>query len=67
MLDEFLGKWAPDLERDNVRVGVNWSGSRAVGYDYTVSETRQRLDWELTHRAGRGSTLPVPVDEATSS
>jgi hypothetical protein len=61
-LDEFLGKWVPDLERDNVRVGVNWSGSRAVGYDYTVAEARQRLEWEVAHRVSGGSTPPTPVN-----
>lgn len=30
----------PDLERDGLRVGVNWTGPRAVGYDL---EPRQLL------------------------
>jgi hypothetical protein len=31
--DEFLTKWVPDLKAHGVKVGVNWSGKGAVGYD----------------------------------
>jgi hypothetical protein len=31
--DEFCKKWLPGLTKDGIRVGVNWSGPRAVGYD----------------------------------
>jgi len=47
MLADFLEQWLPDLERDSIRVGANWSGTRAVGYDYLPHEVRQRLEWEL--------------------
>ena len=32
-LNEWRSKWLPGLERDGLRVGLNWSGSRATGYD----------------------------------
>ncbi len=38
--EEFCEKWAPDLEKDGVLAGVNWSGKRAVGYDYEPSKLR---------------------------
>ena len=31
--EDFCGKWAPGLTNDNLLVGVNWSGKRAIGYD----------------------------------
>jgi len=31
--NDFQNKWAPGLTADGLLVGVNWSGSRAVGYD----------------------------------
>ena len=31
--DEFLAEWVPDLKESGVKVGVNWSGKGAVGYD----------------------------------
>jgi hypothetical protein len=31
--DEFLKVWVPDLKASGVKVGVNWSGKGAVGYD----------------------------------
>jgi hypothetical protein len=27
----------PGLERDEMRVGINWSGPRLVGWDFTVA------------------------------
>ena len=30
---EFRDKWLPELERDGLLVGVNWSGSNVAGYD----------------------------------
>lgn len=32
-LSDWRSKWLPGLERDGLRVGLNWSGSRATGYD----------------------------------
>ncbi len=29
----FVERWAPGMEKDGLRVGVNWSGERATGYD----------------------------------
>lgn len=34
----FVAEWAPELERAQVLVGVNWSGARATGYDLEPSE-----------------------------
>lgn len=31
--DEFTTQWVPDLKEWGVKVGVNWSGKGAVGYD----------------------------------
>jgi hypothetical protein len=30
---DFVRKWVPDLVKDGLLIGVNWSGKRAVGYD----------------------------------
>ena len=32
-LSEWRSKWLPGLERDGLRVGLNWSGNHATGYD----------------------------------
>lgn len=42
-LDQFLSRWLPGLERDGLRVGINWSGPRATGYDLAPSEIQKRL------------------------
>jgi hypothetical protein len=42
-LEVFLGRWIPGLMRDNLRVGLNWSGSRAAGYDVEPLEVGKRL------------------------
>jgi hypothetical protein len=36
-LGEFLERWLPGLDRDKLRVGLNWSGDRATGYDVDPS------------------------------
>jgi hypothetical protein len=30
---DFSERWVPDLTKDGLLVGVNWSGARATGYD----------------------------------
>ena len=32
-LSEWRSRWLPGLERDGVRAGLTWSGSRATGFD----------------------------------
>lgn len=43
-LDEFIARWLPALDRDGLRVGVNWSGPRAVGYDIEPQSVRHSLE-----------------------
>lgn len=31
--DDFCDEWVPDLSKGGYRVGVNWSGKHAIGYD----------------------------------
>jgi hypothetical protein len=42
-----LDRWRrivlPGLERDGLLVGINWSGPRVVGWDFTVREVLNRL------------------------
>ncbi|TDM08086.1 MAG: hypothetical protein C4K60_00805 [Ideonella sp. MAG2] len=50
-LDEFLAKTLPDLEEESIHVGVNWSGSRLVGYDEDVASVRRNLEYWLERRS----------------
>jgi hypothetical protein len=43
-LDEFLAAWLTSLEKDGLRVGLNWSGPRARGYDLEPAVVRVALD-----------------------
>ncbi|GHH69567.1 DUF2750 domain-containing protein [Promicromonospora soli] len=45
-LDDFQTKWLPGLSRDGLKVGVNWAGARATGYDLSPEEVETRLDIE---------------------
>lgn len=47
-LTEFLERWLPGLERDGLTVGLNWSGARAIGYDVSPADVRERL--QRAHR-----------------
>ncbi len=49
--DVFRDSWLPGLERDGLRVGVNWTGDRATGYDLLPSELRANIEYAITARA----------------
>jgi hypothetical protein len=42
-LDAFLERWIPGLTRDRLRVGLNWSGERATGYDADPGDVAEQL------------------------
>lgn len=42
-LDRFRERWLRGLERDEIRVGVNWSGTRATGYDIAAADVERNL------------------------
>lgn len=41
--DDWRDNWLPDLERNGILVGLNWSGKRAVGYDLSVADLLRNL------------------------
>jgi len=42
--EDFCQKWIPGLAKDGMKVGVNWSGKRAVGYDLEPEHVRQNVE-----------------------
>lgn len=50
-LNEFL-RWLPDLERQGIHVGVNWSGERLTGYDVRPSELAEGITYWLKELSG---------------
>ena len=40
----FSSEWVSDLTRDGIRVGLNWSGPRATGYDLTAQEVQRNVE-----------------------
>jgi hypothetical protein len=43
-LEEWRGRWLADSEREGLLMGINWSGPRAVGWDFKPREVMVRLD-----------------------
>ena len=41
---DFRDRWLPGLRRDGLRVGVNWTGTRATGYDFEPQEVLDRVE-----------------------
>src|SRR5688572_18902126 len=41
--DDFVSKWVPGLKKDSTLVGVNWSGSRAEGYDLEPEQVERNI------------------------
>jgi hypothetical protein len=54
-IDEFVQRWLPGLERDGVLVGVNWTGSRATGYDIEPAEVGEQLERAIAELEGPAS------------
>ncbi|MGW1533681.1 DUF2750 domain-containing protein [Streptomyces aureus] len=46
-LDQWRNAALPDLVEEDLRVGINWSGPRLTGWDFTVSEVVNRLNHAL--------------------
>ena len=42
-LREFVERWLPGLQVDGIRVGLNWSGARATGFDVEPDAVLARL------------------------
>jgi len=38
--DKFCLNWVPDLTKDGLQIGVNWTGKRAIGYDMEPEEVK---------------------------
>lgn len=53
-LDMFRSAWLPDLRRDGLHVGVNWSGARATGYDLSPDDVELNLTAAAQRAAASG-------------
>lgn len=42
-LDEWRQRWLPRMTDDGLRVGINWSGDRATGYDVPPADVEASL------------------------
>jgi hypothetical protein len=63
-LDVWRERWLPGMARESLRVGINWSGPRATGYDYTPDEVGERLAVMEKSLAGtRGAEPSVRASE----
>lgn len=51
-LADFLNNTLVQLGEEQIRIGVNWSGAKLVGYDQSVQELRRNLDYWIAQ--GRG-------------
>ena len=50
-LDALIARTLPDLEREGIHVGVNWSGARLTGYDVSVADFLKNLGYWRTKLA----------------
>lgn len=42
-LGELRERWLPGMQRDGLRVGLNWSGASATGYDSPPEDVERNL------------------------
>jgi hypothetical protein len=50
-LDALVARTLPDLEREGIHIGVNWSGARLTGYDVSVADFLKNLAYWQTKLA----------------
>ena len=48
--DYFVDKWVPGMSKDKLLVGINWSGSRAVGYDVEPESVKKAVEFYLNEQ-----------------
>jgi hypothetical protein len=53
--EEFRDEILPEIERDGMLVGVNWSGPRAVGYDLDAPWVRRCVESAMSRGGGESS------------
>ena len=41
---DFKDSWLPGLQKDGLLVGMNWSGSRLLGYDLKPAEALENIE-----------------------
>ncbi|MFB9237040.1 DUF2750 domain-containing protein [Plantactinospora siamensis] len=60
-LEQWQNRELPDLARDGFLLGINWTGARLVGWEFTVGEVRNRLAVALVSRPAetRGRQEPT--------
>ena len=47
--EDFCSKWVPGLSKDKIKVGVNWSGTRALGFDREPREVQKSVEALIAH------------------
>ena len=46
--EKYRDHWLSGLEKDGLKVGVNWSGKKAVGYDVEPSIVKQAIEFQIS-------------------
>jgi hypothetical protein len=57
-LQDFRSAWLPGLERDRMRIGLNWAGKRATGFDFEPVNVMERLDAQAPPVKARRKLFP---------
>ena len=60
---DFCTSWGPDLARDGLLVGVNWSGANAVGYDLAPQDVIANVAHHLHAPGQRRFKSEAPSDQ----
>jgi ribosomal protein L24E len=67
-LTDFIERTLTWLEKDNISIGLNWSGERLVGYDVSVPELRKSLEYRMKRRnLANKPLLPTPTSDTPSA
>jgi hypothetical protein len=57
--EDFREKWLPSLEADAIKVGLNWTGVRATGYDLAPSDVLLAVEAAASNLDGGRPATPA--------
>jgi hypothetical protein len=49
--DAFRDRWIPKFIKDNLKIGVNWSGPKATGFDIEAEKVKAAIEYQMASTA----------------
>lgn len=64
-LDDWRSRWLPDLQKEGFDIGLNWSGSRATGFDVSPQDVERNLISRESSQPNRPEDPDIDMPEGS--